>query len=60
MKPLVRNLLQCEHFVACTGVDVMVCSGLREYEEEKLRSPACRGQENATFSSHYQNLGSTF
>ena len=33
-----------------TGVDFMVRSGFREYEEEKLRSPACCRQEKTTFS----------
>ena len=39
-------------FAQFTVVDFMVRSRFREYEEEKLRSPACCRQENATFSPH--------
>ena len=44
----------CERLVCilCTGVHFMVRSGFREYEGEKLRSPACCRQENTTYSSH--------
>ena len=38
-----------------TGVDLMVRSGFREYEEEKLRSPACCRPENAIFTSYSRN-----
>ena len=39
------------HFII-TGVDFMVRSGFREYEEEKLCFPACCSQANAIFSPH--------
>ena len=32
-----------------TGVDLLLRSGFREYEEEKLRFPACCRQKNAIF-----------
>ena len=35
---------------SCTGMALMVDPRFREYEEEKLRSPACCIQDNATFS----------
>ena len=35
-----------------TGVDLLLRSGFREYEEEKLRFPACCRQDNATYSPH--------
>ena len=36
----------------CTGVNFMVRSRFREYEEETLRFPACSRPENAIFSPH--------
>ena len=39
-----------------TGVDFMLRSGFREYEEEKLRSAACCRQEYATFSPHIHGI----
>ena len=42
-----------------TGVDFMVRSGFREYEEEKLHFPACCRQENATFSPHIHGTHGT-
>ena len=52
-----RASIYCHiHIYQCTGVDIMVCSRLHEYEEETLRSPPCCRQENATFSPHIHRI----
>ena len=48
--PLVsKNALSLTNDNKCTGVDFMLHSGFCEYEEEKLRFPACCRQKNAIF-----------
>ena len=42
----------------CTGVHINVRSGFCQYEEERLRSPACSRQQNAIFPPHFHGTWS--
>ena len=55
----ITKYVEYVNYMSFTGVHFVVRSGFRKYEEDKLRSPACCRQENATFSPHIYGTRST-